>query len=302
MTVVEAVTAMAGVTVVEAATVLCIRTSPVASGGRSLCGAVDYLDHRALSREATKRLGLDFELQFSSGIQVLMGQSEVVNWPRSSAQELVFMRYGGEFKFAGGSREQHESLEQTARRELGEEFMITVPADAVLRPFRVNSTKALGGKAFIMYNYVAIAEENPWLMQLDVGTANRDLHDRRKQFKPDAAFWEMSREEREMYSPEVYQLQWLDIADAVDMMLTSKCLSLVPVNNFQRDEFGKYGIQKRDPMFASMMTLQLVEDCGSVQGVKEASREFDISVVEQAHEEAKKRRNETWLEGYAAKL
>ena len=105
-----------------------------------------------------------------------------------------------------------------------------------------------------------------------------------------------------MVSPEVYQLQWLDIADTVDMMLTSKCVSLVPVNDFQREEFRKYGIEKRDPMFASMMTLQLVEDCGSVEGVKEASGEFDITMVEQVHEGAKKRRNETWLEGHAAKL
>jgi 8-oxo-dGTP pyrophosphatase MutT (NUDIX family) len=50
------------------------------------------------------------------------------------------MRYGGEYKFAGGSKDHGETVEQTARRELSEEFGVVVPQDAVLRPFRVNST------------------------------------------------------------------------------------------------------------------------------------------------------------------
>ena len=93
-----------------------------------------------------------------------MGQSEVVNWVRSAAPDkLAFMRYGGEFKFAGGTKDKGETIEETARRELSEEFMTEVPSSAILHPFRVNSTRAIAGKSFLMYNFVCLADENPWL-------------------------------------------------------------------------------------------------------------------------------------------
>ena len=69
---------------------------------------------------------------------------------------LSTSRYGGEFKFAGGSKNAGETVEETARRELSEEFGVTVPPEAVLRPFRVNSTRVIQGKSFLMYNFVAL--------------------------------------------------------------------------------------------------------------------------------------------------
>ena len=52
-----------------------------------------------------------------TGWEVLMGQSEVVNWLRSSPAKKAIMRYPGEFKFPGGTVDNGETLAQTALRE-----------------------------------------------------------------------------------------------------------------------------------------------------------------------------------------
>ena len=91
-------------TVVEDATVLCVRASKHRSPSRILT-AKDYVGSLELSAEASKQLG-SFEWRFESGLQLLLGQSEVVNYVRSTSPEkLSMMRYGGELKFAGGSKE-----------------------------------------------------------------------------------------------------------------------------------------------------------------------------------------------------
>ena len=44
------------------------------------------------------------EITFPGQWEVLMGQNECINWPRSqSLDELKLMRYPGEYKFAGGN-------------------------------------------------------------------------------------------------------------------------------------------------------------------------------------------------------
>jgi 8-oxo-dGTP pyrophosphatase MutT (NUDIX family) len=51
-----------------------------------------------------------------------MGQNEVVNWMRSTADGApAIMAYPGEWKFPGGRVEPGESKAETARRELCEE-------------------------------------------------------------------------------------------------------------------------------------------------------------------------------------
>ena len=202
-----------GVEVVEAATVLCLRARPDGPSPREL-RAGNY----ALNKEAQKQLG-EFAYNFRSGMQVLMGQSEVVNWVRSTPEEHTIMRYAGEYKFAGGSKDPGEELIDTARRELSEEFSVNVPLTAVLRPFRVNSTRAIKGRSFLMYNYLAFADENPWLQELDTAAINRALQEKREHFErlvSSGRFWAMSKEEREAVSPEVHRVDWLDLADAAD--------------------------------------------------------------------------------------
>ena len=77
----------ANVTVVEASTVVCVRQAPPGRPSRTLV-ASDY----PLDEDGAGQLG-EFSWPFTSGLQVLMGQSEVINWVRSSStDELATMR------------------------------------------------------------------------------------------------------------------------------------------------------------------------------------------------------------------
>lgn len=116
------------------------------------------------------------ELSFSSGWQVLLGQSQVQNWVRSERGRPVAMRYGGEWKFPGGRQEVGEELEQTALRELAEEFGVQA-SDAMLHLFNQKRTKAVQEVRFEMNNFVCLADENPWLRELDPKAINRWLEE-----------------------------------------------------------------------------------------------------------------------------
>ena len=159
-------------TIVEAATVVCVRQAPRATAAAERERARTLLwSTYSLNPDATRQLG-SFEWPFTSGFQVLMGQGEVVNWVRSSPENVSHMRYAGEMKFPGGSRDEGEALEETARRELEEEFMLLVPPAAILRPFTVAYTRVIQGKSFTMFNFAALAEENAWLAELDTAVLN----------------------------------------------------------------------------------------------------------------------------------
>jgi hypothetical protein len=71
------------------------------------------------------------------------------------------------------------------------------------------------------------------------------------------------------------------------MCLTSKGRELTCVNEWQRENVAQHGITKRDPMYASMMTIQLIEQCGSIDGVKAAASEFNTKAAAEAAEESR---------------
>ena len=60
---------------------------------------------------------------------------------------------------------------ETAKRELTEEFLapagLALPSDAVLRPFVVKQTRPIQSRSQLIVHFVALADENPWLAQLD---------------------------------------------------------------------------------------------------------------------------------------
>ena len=58
--------------------------------------------------------------------------------------------------------------------------------------------------------------------------------------------------------------------------LTSKSVELTAVNDWQRDAYAEHRIGKRDPMYATMFTLQDVEAAGSLDGLRELARDFDV--------------------------
>lgn len=205
----------AGVTIVEAATVLCVRRVPPDQFSARTLSHEDY----TLDADARSQLG-DFEWPFTSGLQVLMGQNEVVNWVRSTPTSTSFMRYAGEWKFPGGSVDKGEALAAAAERELSEEFRLTLPPSAVMEPFNVKFTRAIQGRSYTMFNFLCAADRNPWLQQLDLQAVNARLSARREKFErllESGEFWQLGKEERMEVSPEVRRVEWLDLATAVEV-------------------------------------------------------------------------------------
>ena len=185
-------------TLVEAATAVCLRYN-----AQGLPGIID------LNRLGLVDDRLPPKIPFSGKWEVLMGQSECVNWLRSTAHEEVVMRYAGEFKFAGGKCDENESLNATAIRELREEYeLMHLPtSDIKLHPFNSKATKAVKGRRFLMHNFIALASENTWLENTNlVSSSNERLRERRVRCEEQlrsGEFWQTSPEQREQIAPEV---------------------------------------------------------------------------------------------------
>lgn len=71
-------------------------------------------------------------------------------------------------QFAGGTRDEGETLLETARRELKEEFPIGVPDNAVIRFMKQYRTRPVQGRSYEMNNFVVLSSENPWLEEIDI--------------------------------------------------------------------------------------------------------------------------------------
>eukprot|EP00811_Abedinium_folium_P036545 NODE_9245_length_1437_cov_4.560305.p1 GENE.NODE_9245_length_1437_cov_4.560305~~NODE_9245_length_1437_cov_4.560305.p1 ORF type:complete len:336 (-),score=100.89 NODE_9245_length_1437_cov_4.560305:185-1192(-) len=266
-----------GVVVRHSATVICLRN--VRSRGATAAPGDNVLRARELGTPeqlVTSRQWLQQilkggeEREFASGWEVLMGQNECVNWLRTPgpADHPVRMRYAGEYKFAGGNLDKGEGFMDAARRELTEEFLkpagISLPESAVLRPFVAKQTRPVLSRSYIMYNMVALAEENPWLASLDTTAVNRELAERRDRFwelmRADD-YWRLSESEREAVAPEVHELQWLPLRDAVFHCCASAVQdgTLHRINEWQRDELERLGVGRRDPMVLTAVTLTEIE-------------------------------------------
>lgn len=117
-------------------------------------------------------------------LQVLLGQAEVTNWLKSTPEQPCVMRYPGEFKFPGGGADNTDaSLCYTAVRELNEEFLLNLaPEDVCLLLFNIKTTKAIKGVQFIVHQFLALSEDNPWLQAFETESLNSKLRLRREEF------------------------------------------------------------------------------------------------------------------------
>lgn len=280
-------------TVSDSATVLCVRRR---QGGETLtltpedCGGAEP---GSWIRGNKDIFGKELKLVFSSGWEVLMGQAEVMNWLKSSPDKLSSMRYAGEWKLAGGNVDAGEEISAAARRELSEEFLaplgISVPATAKLRPFVTKQTRPIRSRSNLMHCFVALSDdaENKWLRNLDVEAVNRGLALRRGRFAamaaaadgtPSEAFWKLSRAEREAVTPEVREVAWMSLRDAVKHALSSMSPNAY-VNDFQRAAFVKYKLSKRDPMFITAAILMELEGFPDTQSLTAQCNNVDLQAL-----------------------
>ena len=109
------------------------RPSPAITLTAEDCGNSKFLQSQNVGVFGSKG-----EICFESGWEVLLGQSEVVNWLKTTPKKLATMRYAGEWKLAGGNVGENESIMDAAFRELQEEFIdplgLTLPHSTILRP------------------------------------------------------------------------------------------------------------------------------------------------------------------------
>jgi hypothetical protein len=121
-----------------------------------------------------------------------------------------------------------------------------------------------------MYNYVATASENSWLASLDTDSINAQLADRRARHAEmieTGEFWALEKKVKMMVSPEVRQVRWVGLREAVIMLFTSMNDVTLCVDDWQREEFVRLGVTRRDPMFLTMTLLLDVESFPSEQSL-----------------------------------
>ena len=260
-------------------------------------------------------------ITFSGDWEVLLGQAEVVNWLRSTPDKLAMMRYGGEWKLAGGNVDKGETIRAAAQRELVEEFLAPIgfvekqqqqqqqqqqqtkeggdretdDQRFVLRPFVTKQTRAVRSRSNLMHCFIALEEENGWLRDLeDVSVINAGLEAKRQKFaaqaadadgKPTAQFWALSKDEREEVTPEVREVRWLPLREAVRSMLSSMAApGTTAVNDFQRAEFAKYGKTRRDPMFITAAILMELEGFPDVPSIVDYCESVDLTALTRAEQ------------------
>ena len=236
------------------------------------------------------------KISFECDWEILLGQAEVINWLKTTPSKFKSMRYGGEWKLAGGNVDQGETIARAAARELEEEFLapleLSLPSNAVLRPFVTKQTRPIRSRSNLMHCFVALEDENPWLRNLDIQAINKGLAQRRKNFaelslNPDGSiktsFYQRPHTERESVTPEVRQVQWKSLREGVRDALSSMSPNTIFVNAYQQEAFRKYNKTRRDPMFitaAILMELErfpdslaVIEYCNSVNSKALAKEE-----------------------------
>ena len=164
-----------------------------------------------------------------------------------------------------------ESLEMTAIRELQEEFLgISCPINQIqskMKLFNTKITLPIQGRQYCMHNYVIFDENNLW-NDSQIEIINFNLQKRKENFLKlleDESYWNLTNQQKEEISPEIYQVKWMDINEAIEIMNSAQLNTLQYVNEWQKEEFEKYSITSRDPMYQSMITLSELNELSSIE-------------------------------------
>lgn len=254
----------------NAATIVCLRAA-----------------RKSVTQLATGNTG-NYPSARNQGFEVLLGQNECKNWLRSSPENEVIMRYPGEWKFPGGAVDSSDkSFKDTALRELSEEFLgLDIPsevaADSILL-FNTKLTRPIQNRRYQMYNYVALVDDAnaDWINDQVLEKINQALQQKRSTFEEMLAsgrYWDMSKEEKMQYSPEVVRVKWFPLEDAIEMMDDST----VFVDDWQRRHFEKYQIPKRDPMHVTAESLAEIRDHEDMRSVRASAELFSRKMLHES--------------------
>lgn len=83
----------------------------------------------------------------------------------------------------------------------------------------------------------------------------------------DGSYWNLNIQQKEEISPEVYQVKWIDIDEAILIMESAEYFPIQYVNEWQQQEFEKYSISQRDPMYQSMMVLREIRELSTPEEI-----------------------------------
>jgi len=146
----------------RAATIVCARKRFISASSAVL--KLQDIKRGDESKSADNRIqhlfgkGGGEERTFDNGWEVLMGQGEIENFYENKGGR---MRYPGEWKLAGGSVDEDESVSDAAKRELREEFMLNTSPDEInLHLLNIFQTRPVMNTSYIMHNFVCFEEEN----------------------------------------------------------------------------------------------------------------------------------------------
>lgn len=279
------------------ASVICLRP-----GAQSLTRRTLAIDEGELAVDEHGGYGVMSEFledgcfALSSGHEVLVGQSSVVDYVASSASSTAHAAYPGEYVFAvlqsrrnetnamerttnrwrEATNTPHNTHQQTARRALEDAFMVKAPESASFAPVVALQTRKIRGRSNMLVSYVAIAEdESSWLYRLDLDSINAELERRHgvvQNMIRNGEWDALPLQEKERICPSVRKLVWMDLRECILAMQSSISCYFVPVNDWQASEFACHGLTIRSSMTNSLATILRIEAMGRPQLLARAER------------------------------
>lgn len=234
--------------------------------------------------------------EVASGHEVLVGQSNVIDYVGSSSTSTKFTNYPGEYMFAvlqsrkdetdakqrttkqwrAASNTPHNTYQQFAPQALEEEFMVQAPESARFSPLVALQTRKIRGSSNLTVTYIDVAvDESSWLYALDLDDINVQLEKRRKQVEDmirSGSWDDLTVPEREALCPKMRKLLWLDVKECILAMQGSISWYFLPVNEWQAEEFAFHGLTMRSSMYTSLASLLRIENLGREKLLARAER------------------------------
>eukprot|EP00040_Diaphanoeca_grandis_P024073 m.131929 g.131929 ORF g.131929 m.131929 type:complete len:1485 (+) comp29576_c0_seq2:313-4767(+) len=213
------------------------------------------------------------------GIEVLIAQNPIINWPQSKgANDLVIRRWPGEYRFLGSKRRSDIDATpfDTAVRQLFSgwpSMMGNIPANA--RSGMPDSNTGL----FVIcnldrnrvYNFVMVLEG----LSKDDSLADKLNETAQTQLKAVEAygdeFFSLPLSAKQALCPKLREHKWR----RVDELLLQLQPQRMFVNDWQQETFERFNVAQREPAKQTLWVLERLVQFSNVVDVLEHTRRFD---------------------------